>query len=433
MTSSPTGRGQALVIRGGTVLDAGGERRADVLIGADGRIAAVGTDLDAPVRIDAGDCVVTPGLVDLFAQLGQPGHEDTETIASAARAAALGGFTAVVARPDTDPPADCAAVVREILAIGADAVCDVRVSGALTVGLGGERLAPMAELAALGVRLFADEGGSTADTRLLRRALEYAADLGVTVADQPEDPTLARGGCAHEGEWASRLGLPGIPAEAEELGVMRDLALARLTGGSLHLRRLSTAASLSMAAAARAGGVAVTTAVTPQHAVLTEAALAGYDPVFLFRPPLRPEADRLAVLAALADGRADVLVSDHWPQPLEAKELPVDAAAPGAVGLETVLGLALGPMGLTLAQALAALSWNPAAVAGLADAHGGRLVAGRPANLCVIDPSAVWSHDPATGASRSRNTPFGGVELRGRVRHTILWGEPVVSDGRVQR
>ena len=423
----------ALVIRGGTVLDVRGERRADVLVGGNGRILAVGPDLDAPVRLDAGGAVVAPGLVDLLAQLGEPGHEDAETIAEAARAAALGGFTAVVARPDTDPPIDDAAVVREVLAIAAGACVDVRPAAAVTVGLGGDRLTPMAELAALGVRLFVDEGVPVDDPRLLRRALEYAADLGVAVADQPEDASLARGGCAHEGEWASRLGLPGIPAEAEELAVMRDLALARLTGGRLHLRRLSTASSVAMAAAARDGGVAVTLGVTPQHCLLTDASLATFDPAFVFRPPLRPEVDRAALVRAVAAGTVDVLASDHSPHPPEAKELPLDAAAPGAVGLETALGLALGPMGLALDRVLAAMSWNPARVAGLEDGHGGPIEPGRPANLCVIDPGVRWRHDPAKGASRSRNTPFADVDLVGRVRHTVLRGEPVVVDGRVQR
>jgi dihydroorotase len=214
---------------------------------------------------------------------------------------------------------------------------------------------------------------------------------------------------------------------------MRDLALARLTGGSLHLRRLSTASSIAMATAARAGGLAVTLSVTPQHGLLTEAALADYDPDFVFRPPLRPDADRAAVAAALVGGAADVLVSDHSPHPPEAKELPVEAAAPGAVGLETVLGLALGPLGLEPARALELLSWRPAAIAGLQGAHGGPVEVGRPANLVVLDATAVWCHDPRRGASRSHNTPFGGWELRGRVRHTLLWGEPVVVDGEARR
>lgn len=434
MTPTPaTAFGRDVVLRGGTVLDQAGERRADVLVGEDGHIAAVGLGLDASIVLDAGGCIVAPGLVDLCAQLGQPGREDAETIAEASRAAALGGFTAVVARPDTDPPVDGAAVVREVQSLARGACCDVLASAALTVGFGGSRLVPMAELAALGVRLFVDEGHPTGDAGLLRRALEYAADLGVVVVDQPEDPTLAGGGCAHEGEWASRLGLPGVPAEAEELSVMRDLALARLTGGSLHLRRLSTASSLAMAAAARAAGVPVTLAVTPQHALLDEAALADYDAAFRFRPPLRPASDRDAVAAAVADGGVDALVSDHWPQPPELKELPFESAGPGAVGLESAFGLALGPLGLTPRQALGALSWRPAAIAGVEAGHGGPVTPGRPANLVVFDPTETWRYDPAAGASRARNTPFGGWELRGRVRHTLTWGEPVVVEGAARR
>jgi dihydroorotase len=188
-----------------------------------------------------------------------------------------------------------------------------------------------------------------------------------------------------------------------------------------------------MAAAARAGGVPVSLAVTPQHALLDESALAGYDPAYRFHPPLRPEADRAAVAAALADGSVDALTSDHWPQPPELKDLPFDAAGPGAIGLESALGLALGPLGLAPAQALAALGWRPAAIAGLDAAHGGRLAPGRPANLCVLDPQETWRYEPAAGASRARNTPFGGWELKGRARHTLLWGEPVVVEGAARR
>ena len=227
----------------------------------------------APTVLDAGGCVVAPGLVDLHTHLRQPGREEAETIETGSRAAALGGFTAVVAMPNTEPAIDHAAVVREVQELGRGALCDVEVAGAITVGRDGERLAPMAEMAALGVRLFTDDGTGVQDARLMRRALEYAGGLGVTLAQHCEDSALAGGGHMNEGEWSSRLGIPGQPAEAEELMVMRDIALARLTGARVHFQHLSTAGSVALVRAARPAGLAVTAEATPHHFTLTDAAL----------------------------------------------------------------------------------------------------------------------------------------------------------------
>jgi dihydroorotase len=224
-----------------------------------------------------------------------------------------------------------------------------------------------------------------------------------------------------------------VPAEAEELAVMRDLALARLTGGALHFRRLSTASSLAMVAAARRGGLAVSVEASINHALLTDAALATYDTNCVFRPPLRPEHDRLALVAAFLEGGVDVLSCDHAPQPSHLKEVPVDAAEPGAIGLETALALAFGRLGLPLSRLGALLSWGPASLVGLRARHGGPIEVGRPANLCVVDPTARWTWEPSAGASRARNSPYGGWELEGRVRHTIVGGEPVVIDAEAQR
>jgi dihydroorotase len=423
-----------LVLKGGRVIDATGSRVADVAVGDDGRIAAVGPDLDGAFVLDASGCVVAPGLVDIHTHLRQPGREEAETVESGSRAAALGGYTAVVAMPNTEPAIDSAAVVHEVLDLGAKAgLCDVRVAGAITVGRAGERLAPIAEMAELGVRLFTDDGRGVQDAALMRRALEYAADLDVILAQHCEDETLAAGGHMHEGEWSSRLGIAGQPAEAEELMVMRDIALARLTGARVHFQHLSTAGSIAMVRAARANGLAVTAEVTTHHFTLTHAECASFDPVFKVNPPLRTDADVAAVRSGLADGAVDAIATDHAPHSQEAKEQPFDQAPPGMLGLETALALALTELDLPIEAVLALLSWKPAVIAGLGSTHGGPIAPGYAANLCVIDPTAEWIVDPAAMASRSRNTPYAGRKVRGRVRHTILAGEPVVIDAEAQR
>jgi len=422
----------SIVIRGGRVVDERGERPADVVV-ADGLVAAVGEGLSGDVELDAGGCLVGPGLVDAHTHLRQPGREEAETVETGARAAALGGYTCVLAMPNTEPAIDSAGVAREVLDLGRGACCDVRTSAAITVGRRGEQLAPMAELAELGVRVFTDDGSGVQDARLMRRAMEYASGLGVTLAQHCEDDVLASGGHMHEGAWSSRLGIPGQPAEAEELMVMRDIALARLTGARIHLQHLSTRRSIALVAAAKADGLPVTCEVTPHHLTLTDERCQGYDPVFKVNPPLRTGDDVAAVRAGLADGTVDCIATDHAPHAPEAKDQPFDQAPPGMLGLETALALALTHLDLPAPELFALLSSRPAAILGVADAHGGPIEAGRPANLCVVDPEARWTVDPAALASRSRNTPYAGMELTGRVRHTLLAGEPVVVDGRPQR
>jgi len=424
-----------VVLKGGRIIDATGERDGDVVLGDDGRIAAVGPDLTADTVLDVGGCVVSPGLVDLHSHLRQPGQEEAETVETGARAAALGGYTCILAMPNTIPAIDHAGMVREVLELGRGAPCDVRTSGAITVGRQGEQLAPLGEMAALGVRLFTDDGAGVADARLMRRALEYAGGLpgGVVLAQHCEDPVLSAGGHMHEGEVSARLGIPGQPAEAEELMVMRDLALARLTGTRVHFQHLSTAASIGMVRAAKAGGLPVTCEATTHHFTLTHAECASYDPVFKVNPPLRPEADVAAVRAGLSDGSIDCIATDHAPHTQEAKEAAFDQAPPGMLGLETALGLALTELDLPISHVLALLSWQPARILGVDDTHGLPVAAGNPGHLVVIDPNATWTVDPAAFASRSRNSPYAGRTLTGKVRHTFLGGEPVVLDGEPQR
>ncbi len=428
-----------LVVAGGRVVDASGEREADVVV-AGGRVVEVGPGLAAQHAgaqvLDASGCLVAPGLVDLHTHLREPGKEEAETVETGARAAALGGYTAVLAMPNTTPAMDCAAVVRQVLDLGRAAPCDVHASGAITVGRAGTALAPMAEMAELGVRVFTDDGTGVQDDRLMRRALEYSVGLGVTLAQHCEVSSLSEGTCMHEGEWSSRLGLPGQPAEAEELMVMRDIALARLTGARMHFLHLSTAGSVAMVAAAKAGGLPVSAEAAPHHFTLTDECCKDYDATFKVHPPLRTAADVAAVKAGLADGSVDAIATDHAPHPPEEKERPFDQAPPGMLGLEYALALAFTELvdggAMTEADVLAALSWKPAAIAQMVD-HGGPVEAGHAANLCVVDPAVRWTVDASGGASRSRNVPYVGRELRGRVRHTVLFGEPVVIGGEAQR
>ncbi len=421
-----------LVIKGGRVIDRLGERTVDVAID-DGRVTGVGADLDGDRVLDAGGCVVSPGFVDLHTHLREPGNEESETIESGSRAAVLGGFTALVAMPNTTPTIDDASVVREVLALGRESLVDLYTSAAITVGRKGDTLAPMAELSDLGVRIFTDDGNGVQDPRLMRRAMEYATGLGVTLAQHCEVESLSAGGFMHEGEWSSRLGIPGQPAEAEELMVMRDIALSRLTGGRIHFQHLSTAGSVEMVRVARAAGVAVTAEATTHHFTLTDAACADYDTVYKVHPPLRTEADVAAVKAGLGDGTIDAIATDHAPHSPETKERPFDSAPPGMLGLETALGLALTELDLPLVDLLAALSWKPAAIAGIGARHGVDIVDGSPANITVFDPAHTWIVDPHALASRSRNTPYAGRQLVGKVRHTIVSGEAVVIDGEAQR
>ena len=421
-----------LVIRGGSVLDGDELRVADVGIDASGMIVDVGADLDGARILDASGCWVLPGLVDVHTHLREPGAEEAETVLSGSRCAALGGYTAIVAMPNTDPAIDSAAVVDLVASLAEGASCDIAIAGAITVGRLGEQLAPMGEMADQGVRIFTDDGTGVQDARLMRRAMEYASGLGVTLAQHCEDAVLAAGGHMHEGAWSARLGIAGQPSEAEELMVMRDLALARRTGARMHFQHLSTAGSVALVRAAKAEGLTVTAEATPHHLALTDASCAGFDPVFKVNPPLRTDTDVAAVRAGLADGTIDAVATDHAPHSAETKERPFDEAPPGMLNLETALAVVHTELGdeLSAARLAQVMSANPARIAGL-DAHGGPIAPGREAQVCVFDPNETWTVDAELSASRSRNIPWAGRTLTGRVRHTIRSGQVVVEDGKL--
>lgn len=428
------------VIRGARVVDpaSGHDAVTDVAI-ADGQVVAVGTAAaDAGgTAIDASGFVLAPGLVDMHTHLREPGFEHKETIETGTRAAALGGFTAVAPMANTDPVADAAAVVHEVraraLAVG---LCDVYPVGAITRGLRGEEMSEIGELYASGVRVISDDGHVVPNARVLRNALTYSkAFPGLVIAEHCEDPSLGEGGLAHEGVMSASLGLAGVPAEAEEIIVSRDIALARLTGGRIHICHVSAAGSVALIRRAKAEGVAVTAEVTPHHLSLTHDALGTYDTSLRVNPPLRSQADREALREGLADGTIDAVATDHAPHAPEEKEAEFDQVPPGTIGLETALAVVLTdlvePGLLDMGRAIEALSSAPARILG-ADGHGGPIAAGAPANLVLFDPAAIWTVAPPF-ASRSRNSAFTGRELRGRVVATFLRGTPTVLDGKAVR
>ena len=426
-----------LVLRGGRVVDpaSGADAIADVTI-SEGKIA--GGPARGAEEIDCGGLVIAPGLVDLHAHLREPGSEHKETVETGARAAALGGYTAVAAMANTAPVADNAAVVAEVLAAAARAdLCDVFPVGAITKGLQGDTLAEMGEMVQAGVRLFSDDGNQVASARVLRNALTYARAFTqeVVVADHCEEPTLVQDGQMHEGAMSYTLGLAGRPAAAEEIAVGRDLALARLTGGRLHLCHLSTAAAVDLLRSAKREGVRVTAEVTPHHLTLTDDDLITYDTNLKVYPPLRAAADRDALRRAVADGTIDAVATDHAPHSVEEKDAEFDRSPPGTIGLETALAVVLtelvGPGVIDLLRAIELLSTAPARILGAAD-HGGPIDVGRPANLVAFDPKEVWTVEPPF-ASKARNSAFLGRELHGRVRYTVRRGEFTVAEGKATR
>ncbi|MDQ3985243.1 MAG: dihydroorotase [Actinomycetota bacterium] len=427
------------VVRGGLVVDPASDREGPADIGvSDTTITEVGSIREGrATEVDAAGCVIAPALVDLHTHAREPGREDEETIATCSAAAAAGGFGAICTMPNTDPVADTAAVVEKVWAAGREVgLVDVFPAGAISRGQRGEKMADLGEMArsVAGVRLFTDDGRGVQDSLLARRAMEYLLAFDAVYAEHCEDEALVAGGQMHEGDRSAILGLRGIPAEAEELMAGRDIALARLTGCRLHLLHVSTAGTVELVRAAKLQGVRITAEATPHHFTLTEEAVTDYDPGAKVNPPLRTEADRAAIKAALVDGTLDAIATDHAPHSVEEKDVEFEFASPGLVGLETALALTLTELvhsgDMTLMTAVDRLSTGPAGVLGLTE-HGGPIAPGRPANFVVFDPDAAWTVDPAGFHSKSRNTPFKGRELKGRVRHNFLRGRPTVTDGRV--
>ena len=400
------------------------------LLVCDGRIADFGAALGRPegaVVVRGGEgAVLCPGLVDLRASVGEPGGAYRETIASAAQAAAAGGITTLAALPDTSPAIDDPALVRLLRARGEETgSLTILPYGAVTRGCRGEELAELGLLAEAGAVAFTDGARAIGPARLMRTALSYASGFGMRIVQHPEDPSLGAGGAATEGELATRLGLPGIPAAAEAILVARDISLAALTGGAVHFAHVSTAAALALIRRAKQDGLAVTCDTAPPYFDLNETAIGDFRTYAKLSPPLRCDADRLAVVAALADGTIDAIASDHQPRDADDKRLPFAQAAPGGSGLATLLGVTLAQVhggAISLAQAIGLLTARPAALLGAA---AGRLAKGAPADLCLFHPERAWRVESGALPGKAQNTPFDGRALEGRVLGTWKAGRRV--------
>ena len=419
-----------ILIQGGRVIDPSQEMdtTADVLL-EDGKVAAVGTDLGQPEGaevIDAGGKVVAPGLIDLHVHLREPGQEDQETVATGAMAAAAGGFSAVCAMPNTDPVTDNQAAIGFVIRQSQRAqAARVYPIGAVSLGQQGERLAEFGEMVGAGAVAVSDDGHPVATSQLMRTALEYARTFGIPVADHCEDMSLADGSM-HEGIVSTRMGLPGIPSAAEEVMVARDVILAELTSGHVHLCHMSTRGSVELIRRAKEKGISVTAEATPHHFALTHERCEGYDTNAKMNPPLREAEDREAIREGLKDGTIDVIASDHAPHHYDAKEQAFDDAPNGIIGLETAFGIGVRELVeggyLSLPELIFRMSTRPAQVFNL---PGGTLVGGAPADVVILDPDVRWQVDPQESFSKSRNTPFAGETLVGRADLTIVRGKVV--------
>lgn len=419
----------SVVFRGGNIVTNEGVVHADLVVQG-GQISEIGSGLAAKEVVDISGLTVFPGFVDLHAHLREPGREDTETIETGSRAGAKGGYTAVIAMPNTNPAQDNVPTIDFVRLQGQRAgLLEVIPSGCITMGREGKALAPMAELAKVGVKLFTDDGSGVQDPLLMRRAMEYSKELNVVLGQHCEVSSLTQGAVMHECGCSSDLGVPGWPSIAEELMVHRDIELARLTGARIHFLHLSTAGSVKLVRQAKLDGLPVTAEVTPHHLSLTAELLRGFDATFKVNPPLRTISDIDALKAGVLDGTIDAIATDHAPHARRDKELPLDQAPPGMLGLETALGVACAALDLDPLAIAQVMSVAPARIAGIADRQGNLPRVGVAANLCFVDLNATWMINPETMASKSTNTPFVGRQLRGKVVHTMFNGDLVVRDG----
>ena len=405
-------------------------KKVDIEI-KDGTISNISSSISGEVIFDGKGNLVIPGLVDLHTHLREPGREDSETVATGSLAAVRGGFTAVSPMANTFPVADTAGVVEQVFALGKEVqLCDVFPIGAVTEGLKGERLSEIVAMhnSNANVRIFSDDGKCVFDPLLMRRALEYVKTFDGIIAQHAQDPRLTVNAQMNEGVVSSKLGLTGWPAVAEEAIIARDILLAEHVGSRLHICHLTTAGGVELVRFAKSRGIKVTAEVTPHHLLLTEDLINGYDPVYKVNPPLRTEVDVLALRAGLADGTIDIVATDHAPHPSEDKDCEWQAAAFGMLGLETALSVVAKAMIesklMDWSGLVKVMSENPAKIAGYEN-HGNEIKVGSRANLAVIDTKATWKVDRNRLASKSKNTPFEGMELPAKVLATIFDGRLV--------
>jgi len=425
-----------LWIRHARVIDpaTGRDAEGDLFV-RDGRMVAslAPAERKRARQIDARGLVAAPGLVDLHVHFREPGQTRKETIGSGTRAAAVGGFTTVVCMPNTTPPADNAGTIQFIHdAIRRDAVVKVLPTGCITLGQKGEALAPIGSLKRAGVVAITDDGDCVQSNELMRRALEYAKMFDLPIMDHCQDRSMTVGSVMNEGVISTRLGLRGWPHAAEDLIVARNVILSSYTGAHIHLQHLTSKASVEIVRRAKADGIRITAEATPHHLALTEDALGTYDTHFKMNPPLRTEADRQALVAGLRDGTIDCIATDHAPHTPDEKDREFDHAPNGILGLETALPVVLGVLmrrhRFTLARVVDLMTRRPANLLGL---EAGSLAPGAPADLCLFDPEESWRYDAKTGASKSRNSPWDGQMLQGRVAFTIVDGRTVFRRGHI--
>ena len=422
-----------LVFQNVSIVHPTGVEVGDIAIAA-GLIVGVGSGLTGKKVIDATGLHLSSGFVDLHTHLREPGKEESETIETGSRAAALGGYTAVIAMPNTDPSQDCVAVVNFVRQKAREVgLCEVVPSACITVGRKGEQLVSFLALHEAGVRIFTDDGNGVQDPLIMRRALEYSRDLDIVLAQHCEVSRLTEGAVMHEGECCSALGVPGWPSIAEELMLHRDIELVRLTGAPMHFLHLSTAGSVELVRRAKADGLPVTAEVTPHHLALTDDLLVGFDSVFKVNPPLRTSADIQALKDGVVDGTIDAIATDHAPHAAHTKDVPIDSAPPGMLGLETALGVVNTALDISVVRLVELLSWNPARIAGIQDRHGRPIAVGEVANISVWSSTDTWNVSRDEMASKSKNTPYHGMKIRGKVKYTVFNGELVVDNERAVR
>ncbi len=436
---------KTVLLQGGRLITAAGVIEADLRV-SNGIIAEIGKSLEpatGELVIDVSGQWVGPGFVDLHTHLREPGDEAAETISSGARAGIVGGFTALLGMPNTQPALDNMALVSFVLAEGKRTPITIAVAGAITQGRQGEQLAPMAEMAGLGVQIFTDDGSGVQSAGVMRRALSYAKPLGVRLAQHCEDATLAGAGVMNEGALAESLGLQGRSGISEEIMVQRDIDLVRSTGSRMHFLHLSTARSIDLVVAAKVEGLDITCEVTPHHLTLDESTCATYDPIFKVHPPLRSSHDVLALREALRRGLIDAVATDHAPHAPESKDRAFDEAPAGMLGLETAASLTFEALGQEKCDPelfFSVLSRGPARIAKLQknnelhglSAQGGELLVGEEANLTVFNPMATWTVEASALQSRASNTPFDGRVMSGRVSAVIAKGTLVLHEGKLQ-